>query len=248
MKRLQGKVAIVTGGAQGIGAAIAKRFAGEGAFVFIADMNFELGVLAARAIQDVADGGLAVYHHLDITDGRSIAELVAYVENWHGRVDMLVNNAGILKDNLLTNMLDEDFDAVINVNLRSVERMTKAVVPIMIAQGSGVILNASSVVAPGNVGQTNYAAAKAGVESMTVTWAGELARYGIRVNAVAPGFTATQMVAGIPEKVMEGFLKKIPLRRLARPEEIASVYAFLASDDASYVTGAVIPVTGGFRV
>ncbi len=243
--KLHGKTTVVTGGAQGIGKAIAERFSNEGAVVIVGDTSVREPHLAASE----GPSPKVVYSHpLNITDPKSVAEFMEAVLRMFGRVNVLVNNAGIIRDNLLANMSDEDFDAVIRVNLRGTMQMTKAVIPTMIAQGSGVILNASSVVADGNIGQTNYAASKAGVESMTRTWAAEFGRYGIRVNAVAPGFTETSMVAGIPEKVKERFLKKIPLGRYARPEEIAAVYAFLASDDASYMTGAVIDVNGGFRV
>ncbi|OGZ06785.1 MAG: hypothetical protein A3C93_02325 [Candidatus Lloydbacteria bacterium RIFCSPHIGHO2_02_FULL_54_17] len=243
--RLYGKTAIITGGAQGIGRAIAERFSNEGAVVIIGDTSI---LNPSFATSDGTTTKVVYSHPLNVTDPKSIAELMEAVLRMFGRVNVLVNNAGIIRDNLLTKMSDEDFDAVIDVNFRGVKRMTQAVVPSMIAQKSGVILSASSVVAGGNVGQTNYAASKAAVESMTQTWAREFGRYGIRANAVAPGFTETQMVLGIPEDIKERFLKKIPLGRYAKPEEIAAVYAFLASDDASYITGATIGVNGGFSV
>lgn len=243
--RLKNRTAIITGGAQGIGKAIARRFADEGAEVLIGDVNQETGLAMVCAMQKEV-GRVVYFHRLDVTDLTSITTFVSDAFCLFRRIDILVNNAGIVRDNLLVNMPDLDFGAVIEVNLLGVERMTKAVLPTMIAQRSGVILNASSVVATGNIGQTNYAATKAGVESMTVTWAKELAKHRIRVNAVAPGFTDTQMVAGIPEEITQRFLKKIPLGRYARPEEIAAAYAFLASDDASYITGAILPVNGGF--
>ena len=247
--KFKGKVAIITGGAQGIGRAVARLFAQESATVIIGDMDEKKALETIGSIRQET-GNMAVYFKLlDVTDRTSIGKLLSCgAIAVHRRVDILVNNAGILRDNLLAKMTDDEFDSVLDVNLRGVKNMTKAVVPIMIAQKSGVILNASSVVAPGNVGQTNYAASKAGIESMTVTWAGELGKYGIRVNAVAPGFTDTQMVAGIPENIKERFLKKIPLGRYAKPEEIAAAYAFLASDDASYITGSILSVNGGFRV
>lgn len=245
--RLYGKTTVVTGGAQGIGRAIAERFSDEGAVVIVGDTSILTPSLSSTT--NGAGAAKVVYSHpLNVTDPASIATFMEAVLRMFGRVNVLVNNAGIIRDNLLMKMSDEDFDAVVDVNFRGVKRMTKAVVPSMIAQGSGVILSASSVVANGNIGQTNYAAAKAAVESMTRTWASEFGRYGIRANAVAPGFTETQMVLGIPDDIKTRFLKKIPLGRYARPEEIAAVYAFLASDDASYVNGAVIDVNGGFRV
>ncbi|MDO8520885.1 MAG: SDR family oxidoreductase [bacterium] len=245
--KLKDKIAIVTGGAQGIGAAIARKFVNEGALVLVGDSNKEGGLAAVLAMQEEV-GRFVFFQHLDVTDSLSIATFVKVALALFGHIDILVNNAGIVKDNLLVNMSDEDFDAVINVNLRGVERMTRAVVPTMIAQKSGVILNASSLVASGNIGQTNYAASKAGVESMTVTWAGEFGKYGIRVNAIAPGITDTTMVAGIPDKVKEYYVKRTPLGRYARPEEIAAAYAFLASEEASFITGAIIPVNGGLRI
>lgn len=245
--QLLGKIAIVTGGAQGIGQAIARRFVAEGATVIIGDINQDIGLATVLAMQKEV-GKTVYFSQLNVTDQKSIATFVEGTLILFRRIDILVNNAGIIKDNLLVNMPDEDFDAVMNVNLHGVKRMTKAVVPTMIAQKSGVILSASSVVAPGNIGQTNYAAAKAGVESMTETWAGEFGRYGIRVNAVAPGMTDTTMITGVPDKTMDYFIKRTPLHRIAKPEEIAAAYAFLASEDASFITGAVIPVNGGFRV
>src|SRR3989338_10008073 len=245
--KLNGKVAIVTGGAQGIGEAIARRFVDEGATVVIGDMNEELGLATAIKLQR-KPGEDAFFHQLNVADKHSIVSFVNYALYLFGRIDILINNAGIIKDGLLVDMSDDDFDAVINVNLRGVKRMTGAVVPTMIAQKSGVILSASSMVAEGNIGQTNYAASKAGVESMTRTWAGELGRYGIRVNAVAPGITDTTMVAGIPDKTREYYIKRTPLERYARPEETAAAYAFLASEEASFITGTVLDVNGGLRV
>jgi 3-oxoacyl-[acyl-carrier protein] reductase len=171
------------------------------------------------------------------------------VKETHGSIDILVNNAGVIKDNTLENMTDEEFDRVISVNLRGTYNCTKEVAEIMREQGSGVILNAASVVALyGNFGQTNYVASKAGIIGMTKVWARELGRDGIRVNAVAPGFISTDMTKDIPENVIEMMLKKVPLQRMGEPEEVASVYAWLASDEAGYVTGTVISVDGGVVV
>jgi 3-oxoacyl-[acyl-carrier protein] reductase len=167
----------------------------------------------------------------------------------HGRLDVLVNNAGITRDARLVKMTIEQFDAVIDVNLRAAFHCAQAVAPTLIAQGSGVILNASSVVGIyGNFGQTNYAASKAGIIAFTKTWARELGPKGVRVNAVAPGFVRTHMLDTIPPEVMKLMTERVPLKRLAEPEELANVYAFLASDEASYVNGAVIEVCGGMTV
>lgn len=243
---LKGKVAIVTGGAQGIGATIARRFAEDGAEVIIGDQNLGLGLATALAIQKVT-GQVVYFHPLDVGDPASIEAFVSdALALSDGHIDILVNNAGITRDATLLKMHLKDFDAVMNVNLRGVFLMTQAVAKYMVAQGSGVILNASSVVANGNFGQTNYAAAKAGVEAMTVTWARELAKHGVRVNAVAPGFTNTPMTAPLPEKAKERTIASTPLGRFGTPEEIANVYAFLASHDARFITGQIIKVDGGY--
>ena len=235
--RLQNKVCIITGAAQGIGAATAARFAAEGAIVIGCDRRTEF---MSEAIER---------HAVDVTDRVSVDMMVAAVLARHGRIDVLVNNAGITKDARLVKMTLAQFDAVIDVNLRGVFHCAQAVAPVMIEQGSGVILNASSVVGIyGNFGQTNYAASKFGVIGFTKTWSRELGPKGIRVNAVAPGFVETPILATIPEKVMQHMRDQVPLGRMGRPEEIASVYAFLASDDASYINGAVIEVSGGMTV
>jgi 3-oxoacyl-[acyl-carrier protein] reductase len=194
-------------------------------------------------------GATAEGHPLDVTDRAAVDAVVAAVRTRHGRIDVLVNNAGITQDARLQKMTLEQFDRVIDVNLRGVFHCAQAVVDIMVEQGNGVILNASSVVGIyGNYGQTNYAASKFGVIGFTKTWSRELGPKGIRVNAVAPGFIATPILDTIPDKVIGDMASRVPLRRLGQPEEIASVYAFLASDDASYVNGAVIEVSGGMSV
>lgn len=241
--RLAGKVAVITGGQNGIGAAIAKKFSDEGATVVVGDILAGYGLMAARGTR-----GPIHWRTLDVTNQKGIGAFVEETLHLVGRIDILVNNAGITRDATLLKMTDEDFDAVIDVNLRGAFRMARAVVPYMIAQGSGVILNASSVVARGNFGQTNYAASKAAINAMTVAWARELGKKGIRVNAVAPGFTDTPMTAPLREAVKDRIIAQTPLGRFAAAEEIAAVYAFLASDDASYITGAVIPVDGGLVV
>jgi 3-oxoacyl-[acyl-carrier protein] reductase len=245
--RLKDKVSIITGAAQGIGLATALKFAAEGAVVIACDMKPE--AVDAAVAQCRAAGARAEGFALDVTDRAAVDAMVAAVKAQFGRIDVLVNNAGITRDARLQKMTLEQFDAVIDVNLRAVFHCAQAVTDTMVEQGSGVILNASSVVGIyGNFGQTNYAAAKFGVIGFTKTWSRELGPKGIRVNAVAPGFIETPILSTIPDKVMDQMRAEVPLRRLGRPEEIASVYAFLASDEASYVNGAVLEVAGGLTV
>ena len=251
--RMQDKVVLVTGGAAGIGRATAQRFADEGAVVAICDVNEAAGQETTAAL-----GKEATFTKVDVSDRDGVQAWVNDVFARHGRIDVLVNNAGITRDAQLVKVKDgevvgqmseADFDLVIDVNLKGVFTCTQAVVPVMIAQGSGAIVNASSVVGfDGNFGQTNYVATKAGVLGMTKVWARELGRYGIRVNAVAPGFTATEMVAAMPEKVQETMRSHTPLGRLGAPADIANAYLFLASDEASFVTGTVLRVDGGLVV
>ena len=245
--RLSSKVSIITGAAQGIGLATALKFAQEGAIVIVCDLK-QTGVDAAVA-QCQALGATAAGFVMDVTQRQQIDAVVARVQAQFGRIDVLVNNAGITQDARLQKMTLEQFDRVIDVNLRGVFHCSQAVADSMVAQGSGVILNASSVVGIyGNFGQTNYAASKFGIIGFTKTWSRELGPKGVRVNAVAPGFINTPMVAAMPEKVLQDLQAKVPLKRLGRPEEIANVYAFLASDEASYINGAVIEVSGGMTV
>jgi len=247
MKGLKDKVAIITGSGQGIGKATALLFAREGASVIVAEYNKDTGEAVATEINEA--GGEGRFVQVDIANRESVQALISDVLETNGNIDVLVNNAGVIKDNTLEKMTDEEFDRVISVNLRGTYICTKEAAEIMRKQGSGVILNAASVVALyGNFGQTNYVASKAGVIGMTKVWARELGKYGIRVNAVAPGFISTDMIKDIPENVIEMMLKKVPLRRMGQIEEVASVYAWLASDDASYVTGTVINVDGGVVV
>jgi 3-oxoacyl-[acyl-carrier protein] reductase len=235
--RLKDRICLVTGAAQGIGAATVAKFAAEGAVVIGCDRRTG------------AVPGVAAMHAVDVTKRDEVDALVAAVLAAHGRIDVLVNNAGITKDARLVKMTIEQFDAVIDVNLRGVFHLSQAVAPHMVERGAGVILNASSVVGLyGNYGQTNYAASKFGVIGFTKTWSRELGPKGVRVNAVAPGFVETPILATVPDKVLEQMRSQVPLGRLARPEEIASVYAFLASDDASYINGTVIEVSGGMSV
>lgn len=248
--RLQDKVCIITGGAAGIGKATAVKFAAEGAKVVICDVNEEAGnVLAAELGND------ASFWKVNVVNRQEVQEWIDAVAAKYGRIDALINNAGITRDSqfvkfkegeVVGQMSDEAFDAVIAVNLKGVFNCTQAVVPYMIKQGGGAVVSASSVVGLyGNFGQTNYAATKFGVIGMTKTWARELGKYQIRVNAVAPGFILTEMVLKMPENVLAGMAANAPLKRLGKPEEIANVYAWLASDEASYVHGAVISVDGG---
>lgn len=243
--RLQDKVAIITGAGRGIGQATALKFAREGAKVVVCDLSPEWIEDTVKQCQETGKGD-AMGYPADVRDAAALDGLVkAVLEKW-GRIDCLVNNAGIVKDAQLKNMTEEQFDAVIEINLKGVYNCTKAVVATMLAQGSGVILNASSVVGIyGNFGQTNYAATKFGVIGMMKTWAKELGRKGVRANAVCPGFIATDILKSMPERVLSAIEDKIPLGRLGKPEEIANVFAFLASDEASYMNGAVIEVSGG---
>ncbi|MBL8337767.1 MAG: 3-oxoacyl-ACP reductase FabG [Rhodoferax sp.] len=245
--RLKNKVAIITGAAQGIGLATALKFAHEGAIVVVCDLR-QAGVDEAVAACR-AEGAQAAGHVVNVTDRASVDAMVAAVRAQFGRIDVLVNNAGITQDARLQKMSLAQFDAVIDVNLRGVFHCAQAVCGTMIEQGEGVILNASSVVGVyGNFGQTNYAATKAGVIGFTKTWSRELGPKGIRVNAVAPGFVETPILATVPEKVLQAMREDVPLKRLGRPHEIANVYAFLASDEASYINGTVIEVGGGMTV
>lgn len=245
--KLKGKVAIVTGAGQGIGAATALKFAQEGATLALCDLN-------AEAISSVVDacraaGATAVGFSVNVANREAIQDMAASVRARFGRIDVLVNNAGITRDARLQKMTPEQFDEVIDVNLRGVFNATQAVVESMLEQNAGVILNASSVVGVyGNFGQTNYAAAKFGVIGFTKTWSRELGPKGIRVNAVAPGFIDTPILATVPNEVLEKMCVQVSLRRLGKPEEIANIYAFLASDDASYINGAVIEASGGMTL
>jgi 3-oxoacyl-[acyl-carrier protein] reductase len=244
--RLKDKVAIITGAGKGIGRATALKFAKEGARVIVCDMD---NSLTETVRQVLAQGGDAIGFRLDVTDMASIDAMVCDVLAAYGRIDVLVNNAGIVMDAQLKNMTEEQFDKVIDVNLKGTYNCTRAVVDTMIRQKSGVILNASSIVGlSGNFGQTNYAASKFGVIGMAKTWARELGKYGIRANAVCPGFIKTSITDDMPEKVIQGMEARVPLGRLGIPEDIANAFAFLASDDASYVNGAVIEVSGGLTL
>ena len=251
--RLKDKVCLITGGAAGIGKATALKFAVEGAKVIICDINEEAGQATAAEL-----GPDAAFYKVNVADRQAVQAWVDDVAARYGRIDVLVNNAGIVRDNqlvrwkdgqLVKQMPEADFDLVVAVNLKGVFNCAQAVAPYMIKQGGGVILNASSVVGlDGNFGQTNYVATKAGVIGMTKVWARELGKYGIRVNAVAPGFTATEILSAMPEKIIESMMARTPLGRLGQPMDIAKAYLFLASDEASFITGAVLRVDGGLVV
>jgi len=246
MRRLQGRVCIVTGAAQGIGYATARRLLDDGATVAICDIRRESVDTAVEALGQI---GPTEGHVVDVTRRDEIEAMVAAVRARHGAIDVLVNNAGITIDARLQKMDDTQFDRVIDVNLKGTFNCARAVVDTMVGQGRGVILNASSVVGIyGNFGQTNYAASKFGVIGFVKTWARELGPKGIRCNAVAPGFIETPILKTIPEKVLHQMQERVPLKRLGTAEDIANVYAFLASDDASYINGAVIEVSGGLTV
>ena len=242
MGLLESKIAVITGGGRGIGKATAQLFTNEGATVVIAEFDKVSGQSTANKLG-------AHFIKTDISNEESVNALFNFVSSKFGQLDILVNNAGILADSILKKLDSDSFDAVINVNLRGVYLCGRAAASIMIEQGSGVILNASSVVAHhGNFGQTNYVASKAGVIGITKVWARELGKDGIRVNAVAPGFIQTNMTAGMPEKVVDMMGEKVPLKRWGQPEDVANAYTFLASDEASYITGAVLNVDGGVVV
>jgi 3-oxoacyl-[acyl-carrier protein] reductase len=245
--KLKDKVAIITGGAKGIGRETALLFAKEGAGVVICDFDEATGRKTLAELKTL--GSDAMFYKVDVTDRLNVQAMVDETKQKYGRIDILVNNAGITVDAFLTKMTEEQWDKVIAVNLKGVFNCTQAVVPIMMEQGSGVILSASSVVGVyGNIGQTNYAATKAGVIGMTKTWARELGKKGIRVNAVAPGFIITDMTAKVPEKVLDLMKSKTPLGRLGYPEDVAKAYLFLASDDASYINGQILGVDGGLII
>ena len=251
--RLRDRVTLITGGAAGIGKATAERFAEEGAKVVICDVSEQAGQEVAKTL-----GPEASFYKVNVADRQAVQAWVDDVAAKYGRMDVLVNNAGVLRDGtlvkvqegkLVKQMPEADFDLVIGINLKGVFNCTQAVAPYMIRQSGGVILNATSIVGlDGNFGQTNYVASKAGVIGMTKVWARELGRYNVRVNAVAPGFTATEMVRAMPEKVLEGMKARTPLGRMGEPRDIANAYLFLASDEASFISGVTLRVDGGIVV
>lgn len=240
MKRLEGKIAIVTGGTKGIGLAVTKLFLAEGATV----------IACSRNKNDLDAEGVD-YQKIDVSNVASCKEVVDYVVSKYGKVDILINNAGIMKDRTTAKMTDDEFNSVINVNLNGTFNMTRLIGPIMQKNGYGSIVNLSSFVASsGNFGQANYVASKSAIEGMTKCWAREFASHGenVRVNAVAPGVILTDIFKETPKDILDSFANKTILKRLATPEEIAKVILFLASDDSSYITGSIIPVDGGIRI
>lgn len=245
--RLEGKVAIVTGGGSGIGRETVLRFCSEGAKVMIADLDYIAGEETLAMVED--RGWDAIFHQVEVSKRQSVEDMVNTAVNVFGKVDILVNNAGVTNDKMLASMTTKDWYSVVDVNLTGVVFCTQAVLPYMMEQGSGKIINASSIVGiHGNIGQTNYAATKAGVIGMTKTWAKELGRKGINVNAVAPGIIKTNMIASIPEPVAKKMAEMIPLGRIGKPEDVASTYLFLASDESNFINGAVIQVDGGMTI
>jgi len=242
--RLDNKTAMITGAARGIGLATATRFAMEGARVALCDVDQDEGMTAQETVS--RDSPESFFVGLDVTDRTGIAASVGRIRSIFGHIDILVNNAGITADARMDKMTEAEWDRVIDTNLKGVFNCTEAVVRGMMERGKGAIVSAASVVAHyGNFGQTNYVAAKAGVIGMTRVWARELGPKGIRVNAVAPGFIDTDMARAVPDDILDRFIDKTPLARMGRPEEVANAYLFLASDESSFINGAVLNVDGG---
>jgi len=243
--RLSGKVALVTGSARGIGRSIAELFCAEGATVVVNDVGSDAGARETLAALEAA-GGKGSVEMFDVSDAAQVDAGVKNILEAHGRIDVLVNNAGITRDNLLLRLSEEDFDAVLRVNLKGTYLLTRVVTRHMMKQRSGRVVNISSVVGMmGNAGQSNYAAAKAGIIGFTKATARELASRNITVNAIAPGFIRTAMTAALPEAVQKAFLAQIPLGRFAEPREVAELALFLVSDASSYITGQVVGINGG---
>ena len=244
--RLENKVVIITGAASGIGKEAALLFSQEGARVVVADV-YEKG--GTETVTEIKKAGEGFFVKVDCCNSEQTKRMVKETIEKYGKIDVLVNNAGIAQDALVTKMTEAQWDRVINVNLKGAFNCIQAVAEVMINQGNGVIINVSSVVGLyGNIGQTNYAAAKAGLIGLTKALAKELGRKGIRVNAVAPGFTMTPMMANVPEKILQIMREKTPLGRLSEPKDIAYAYLYLASDEARFVNGAVLSVDGGLTI
>lgn len=245
--KLKDKVAVVTGGGNGIGKETAITFSREGAKVVVADFEETAGNKTVHRIQE--EGGIAIFQKVDVSEQESVKTLMKVVYDKFNRIDILINNAGITSDDMVVHLKKENWKKVIDVNLSGVFYCTQEAARYMIEQGSGKIISASSISGVyGNIGQTNYAATKAGVIGMTKTWAKELGRKGICVNAIAPGFIKTSMVQKVPDKVIDKMVANIPLHRLGEPSDIAKAYLYLASDDANYVNGTVLHVDGGIVI
>ncbi|NIM03637.1 3-oxoacyl-[acyl-carrier-protein] reductase [bacterium] len=244
---LKGKVAIVTGGAQGIGKSIASQLAQVGANVVIADVMEEVAKSTAQEISQKANESISI--KVDVSSLSSVEEMVKKTLDKFGRIDILVNNAGITRDALVMRMKEEDWDLVLDINLKGAFNCIKAVSPIMVKQKSGKIVNIASIVGIiGNVGQANYSASKAGLIALTKTCARELASRRINVNAVAPGFIQTSMTERLPAQVKEKLSSQIPFGEIGKPEDVASAVLFLVSEKASYITGEVVRVDGGMAM
>lgn len=240
--KLEGKVAIITGGAGGLGRETSLLFASEGAHVVVADYHQDLAEQTAAEINGMGVG-------VDVSQRDQVDRMVNEVLDTFGKIDILINNAGITMDSTLVKMTEADWNRVVSINQTGVFHCTQAVVPHMIKEGYGRVINTSSIVGRmGNFGQTNYAATKAAVIAMTQTWAKELGRKGINVNAVAPGFIKTPMTEKMPEKILNAMKEKVSLQKLGTPRDVANTYLFLASEDSNYINGAVIPVDGGLSI
>lgn len=245
--RLKDKVAVITGGARGIGKSTVIKFCEEGAKVVIWDLLENEGLNLERELNQ--KGYFCKFQKVDVTNLQNVEEATKKVINEFNQIDILINNAGITRDATLLKMTEEQWQQVLNVNLTGVFNCTKAIAPFMIERGKGKIINTSSVVALyGNFGQSNYVATKSGIIGLTKVWARELGRKGINVNAVAPGFIETEMVQTMPEKILQMMREKTPLGRLGKPEDIANAYLFLASEEADFINGAVISVDGGITI
>lgn len=247
MKKLESKIAVITGGADGIGKATAEKFATEGATVVIWDLNEDKGNQTVKEIEQ--KGGKSLFQKVNTAVYSEVEEATKQVVEKYGKLDIIINNAGITRDASLKKMTPEQWQQVIDVNLTGVFNCCKCASEVMVENGYGRIINASSVVALyGNFGQTNYVATKSGLIGITKTLARELGKKGVTVNSVAPGFIATEMVKKMPTEVLKSMEEKVPLKRLGKPEEIASAYLFLASDDAAYINGTVLSVDGGITI
>lgn len=247
MNILKGKVAIVTGGSSGLGKATILKFVSEGAIIINWDLNVERGKALLDELKKM--GTSSEFYRVNTADISTIQLAVTDIITKYGKIDILINNAGITRDATLLKMSTDQWQQVIDVNLTGVFNATKVVAPYMVEKGYGKIISISSVVGLyGNFGQTNYAAAKAGVIAMTQTWAKELGRKGVTANAVAPGFIHTEILQAMPEDVLNKMKAKVPLQRLGKPEDIANVNLFLASDQSDYINGATISVDGGITL